>query len=162
MAKRLTLCLVLVWSQRASPPVDKSTQSRRNAGGRVDTNVPKKTGKNAPIVVQNAWAALQEDTTSEEEEEETEDEDEQQAMQVQPEPEPDRASEQEQVAASIVHLGRSGDPKVQQLMDLGANGQEARAALEQANGDVEAAAEIFFGSWENRLASLGTWEATSD
>ena len=145
--------------------MEKSTQSRRNGGGRAGTNVSKKTGKNAPIVVQNAWAALQEDTTSEEEEDDDDgddDEDEEEAIQVQPEPEPepDRASGQEQ--ASVVHLGRSGDPKVQQLMDLGATGQEAKAALEQANGDIEAAAEIFFGSWENRLASLGTWEASSD
>ena len=149
--------------------MEKSTQSRRNGSGRAGTNVSKKTGKNAPIVVHNAWAALQEDTTSEEDEDDDgadDDEDEEEAIQVQPEPEPeperepDRASGQEQ--ASVVHLGRSGDPKVQQLMDLGATGQEAKAALEQANGDIEAAAEIFFGSWENRLASLGTWEASSD
>ena len=54
------------------------------------------------------------------------------------------------------------DPKVQQLMDLGANSREARAALEKAGGDVEAAAEVFFGSWEERLASLGTWTEASD
>ena len=62
----------------------------------------------------------------------------------------------------MVYLGRSDDPKVQRLMDPGATGREARAMLEQAGGIVEQAANAFFGSWEDRLASLGTWAETSD
>eukprot|EP01043_Picozoa_sp_COSAG02_P050192 COSAG02_NODE_5131_length_4604_cov_6.767592_5_plen_142_part_00 len=134
----------------------------------------KKTGKNAPIVVQNAWAALQEDTTSEEEEEEEEQEEEdkdndddeneegEQDAQDESQPEPYPEQGEDHLAETLVPIGRSDDPKVQQLMDLGASSKEARDLLEQTGGDVEAAAEAFFGSWEDRLAKLGTWAESSD
>lgn len=135
----------------------------------------KKTGKNAPIVVQNAWAALQAATSSEDDDEKDSEDEEQEVQQEperssgnpvfnsreeharEPEAEPEPQQEQGQPAPSVVHLGRSDDPKVQQLMDLGANCEEASTLLEQTGGDVDAAADIYFGSWEQRLASLGTW-----
>ena len=135
----------------------------------------KKTGKNAPIVIQNAWAALQEDTTSEEEEEEEEkdddddndendeeeDEEEEDGQdETQPEPRPEQG--EAYFAETLVPIGRSDDPNVQHLMDLGASSKEARDLLEQTGGDVETAAEAFFGSWEDRLAKLGTWAEPSD
>ena len=136
--------------------------ARRTVGGRVAAS-SKKTGKNAPIVVQNAWAALQEDTTSEEEQNEDEDDDgEEERDDPQPQPEPQPEHGADQPAESLVPIGRSDDPKVQQLMDLGASSKEARALLEQSGGDVEAAAEAYFGSWEDRLAKLGTWAEPSD
>ena len=62
------------------------------------------------------------------------------------------------VNGSIMELGRSCDPKVQQLMDLGADEAQARSAL-KSNGDVKAASEIFFASGadglEEQLAALG-------
>ena len=135
-------------------PPEKSGLVRKTGGGRVAASASKKTGKNAPIVIQNAWAALQEDTTSEEEEEEDEDEEQDESL-PQPEPQPEQGEDER--AESLISIGRSDDPKVQQLMDLGASSKEARALLEQAGGDVEAAAEAYFGSWEDRLAKLGTW-----
>ena len=73
--------------------------------------------------------------------------------------------EEQAAVGSIVELGRSSDPKVQQLMDLGADEAQARSALEQTNGDVKAASANFFASGadrlEEQLAALG-WAEGGD
>ena len=67
-----------------------------------------------------------------------------------------RLVDQPDLLASVgpgVSLGRSSDPKIQVLMDLGADEAQSRSALEQAYGDVEAAGEIFFASGEDRMTA---------
>jgi len=131
--------------------------------------------------VQNAWAALGADTTSSEDDDSEEDsaeeqdsgeEEEEKAESKQQDEEEDGGEgaedqkEEDQdngepcdddgtAMSSIVQLGRSDDPKIQQLMDVGATGEEAKKALEEAGGNVATAAELFFGSFEDRLAALG-------
>ena len=71
------------------------------------------------------------------------------------------AEDRAALARQNIVLGHSADPKVQQLLDVGASEAEAAAALAEAGGDVAAAAEIFFGSLESRLAKMGWLEEDS-
>ena len=116
------------WSTRMQPPAQKSAGKGRAQRQQEE----KKEGKGGMLVPSNAWAALasdseDEDSDSDASDAQSEQEEEEEGT------EPDAASEP--ASAPVVAIGRSDDPKIQQLLDLGASREQAVESLEQAGGD---------------------------
>ena len=119
------------WSTRIQP-----AQKSAGKGRAQRQQEEKKEGKGGMLVPSNAWAALASDSEDEDSDSGS-DSDASDAQSEQEEEEegtePDAASEP--ASAPVVAIGRSDDPKIQQLLDLGASREQAVDSLEQAGGD---------------------------